>query len=294
MRQNRPFPPIRTQPQPEPKPPWLEAVRHRLNHFYTRFQKVILVASGIVIALTAMLLYDMTLPPPQRLTQDDIDAAVERTLETMPPEPSFASEVYEIIRYSVVRVSGIVWEGTEKVEGSMGTGVVINDAGNILTSLHIISNSSEIRVVFADGTESLASIRAMQAENDLVILRPRLVPDDLVPATLGNSAMLQVGDEVVAVGNPFGINNSVSAGVISGLGREYGEEETGKTFTNLIQFDAAVNPGNSGGPLLNRNGEVIGIVLGLLNPSDQEVFIGIGFAVPIETAASAIAGGPPL
>ena len=294
MRQKRPFPPIRPQPQPASEPPWLEIVRHRLSRVYTRFQKAILVAVGIVTALVAMLLYGMTQPPPQHLTQDDIDAAVERSLANTPPEPSFASQVYDIIQPSVVRVSGLVWSGSQRVEGTMGTGVVIDDRGLVLTSLHVVASAVEIRVVFADGTDSKAWIYASQPENDLAILRPIEVPDDVVPATLGSSAMLQVGDEVVAVGNPFGISNSLSAGVISGLGREYGSPDTGETFKNLIQFDAAVNPGNSGGPLLNRNGEVIGIVMALLNPSDQEVFIGIGFAVPIETATAAMSGGPPL
>ena len=113
-----------------------------------------------------------------------------------------------------------------------------------------------------------------------------------MPATLAGSAGLNVGDEVVAVGNPFGISNSLSAGVVSGLGREYRSPASRRAAQNLIQFDAAVNPGNSGGPLVNRDGEVVGIVTALLNPTDQDVFIGIGFAVPIETAAGAL-GSPP-
>ena len=97
---------------------------------------------------------------------------------------------------------------------------------------------------------------------------------------------------MIAVGNPFGLLNSVSDGVVSGLGRSFPSKETGVTLTNLIQFDAAVNPGNSGGPLLNRNGEVVGIVTSLLNPTSEDVFIGIGFAIPIETARGLI-GSPP-
>jgi S1-C subfamily serine protease len=169
--------------------------------------------------------------------------------------------------------------------------VVIDEFGTILASLHIVKDATEIQVMFADGTESSATVAGSQPENDLVVLRPELIPDDLVPATLGNSASLNVGDDVVAVGNPFGISNSLSAGVVSGLRRNFRAPRTGETLTNMIQFDAAVNPGNSGGPLLDRNGEVVGIVTGLLNPTDQDVFIGIGFAVPIETAATA-AGSP--
>lgn len=125
------------------------------------------------------------------------------------------------------------------------------------------------------------------------MLQPEVIPDDLVPATLASSAMLHVGDEVVAVGSPFGITDSLSSGVVSGLGRSFQSPDTGQELNNLIQFDAAVNPGNSGGPLVDRNGEVVGIVTALLNPTGENVFIGIGFAVTIETAAGA-AGAPPL
>jgi S1-C subfamily serine protease len=109
---------------------------------------------------------------------------------------------------------------------------------------------------------------------------------------LGNPNSLHVGDEAIVVGNPFGLRHSVTAGVISGLGRTFKLPSTQEPVTGLIQFDAAVNPGNSGGPLLNREGEVVGIVTALVNPTEQDVFIGIGFAVPIDVAASA-AGTPP-
>ncbi len=180
-----------------------------------------------------------------------------------------------------------------KTEDALGTGVVIDDTGTILTSLHIVRDATRIRVTFADGSESEASVIVRQPENDLAVLRPEEIPDDLVPATLASSASLHVGDEVVAVGNPFGITNSLSDGVVSGLHRSFKSPKTGETLTDLIQFDAAVNPGNSGGPLLNRDGDVVGIVTALLNPTEQDVFIGIGFAVPMETAGGA-AGAPPL
>lgn len=294
MRQNRWPPPVRQQVQPEPAPPVsrLEVLRRRLGRFYNRYRSVLLVLVGIIIALGAMLLYDSTRPPSQRLTQRDIDAAVERSLATARPKPSYASQAYEIIRPSVVRIEVKVAAKGES-ESAVGTGVVVDDTGTILTSLHVVRNAAAIRVIFADGTESEASVIAQEPENDLAVLRPQVIPDDIVPATLTSSATLRVGDEVVAVGNPFGIADSASAGVVSGLGRSFKSPKTGQVLMNLVQFDAAVNPGNSGGPLVNRDGEVVGIVTALLNPTDHDVFIGIGFAVPIETGGG-LAGAPPV
>lgn len=239
-----------------------------------------------------MMVYDASKPAPQRLTQRDINAAVARAMASATPKPSFQSEVYDIIAPSLVRVRAMVLTTEGKNENSVGTGVVIEETGVILTALHVVKGAIEVRVVFYDGSESVASLIAQEPANDLAVLRAREIPDDLLPATLAGSGSLRVGDDVVVVGNPFGISNSLTSGVVSGLKRNFKSPKTGETLTNMIQFDAAVNPGNSGGPLLNRNGEVVGIVSSLLNPTDQEVFIGIGFAVPIETAAGA-AGTPP-
>jgi S1-C subfamily serine protease len=256
---------------------------------YDRSRAVLLVLLGVLIALTATFAYDATKPPPQRLTQRDINAAVARALASATPPPSIASQVYQVIAPALVRIEGNVPGDAKKV--STGTGTVIDDQGHILSSWHIVEKSTRIEVTFYDGTESEAVIVAQEPENDLVVLRAKLLPDNLMPATLGSSGALNVGDDAIVVGNPFGIRNSLSAGVISGLNRNFKSPKTGATLKNLIQFDAAVNPGNSGGPLLNRYGEVVGIVTALLNPTDQEVFIGIGFAVTIETAAAAM-GSP--
>ncbi len=293
MQQKRPFPPFRppTPPEPPPPPSQGDVLRQRLGRFYARFHIVFLIVAVIVIPLAVVRLYDATKPPPQHLTQRDIDAAVERSLATATPKPSFASQVYEIIRPSLVQVQAQLAEKEGKPQSALGAGVIVDDRGTILTSLHIVRNATSVRVTFADGSESEATVIAAQAENDLAVLQPSIIPDDVVPATLGGG--LRVGDEVFAVGNPFGMSNSLSAGVVSGLGRSFKSAQTGSTLTGLIQFDAAVNSGNSGGPLLNRDGEVVGVVTALLNPTEQDVFIGIGFAVPMETAGG-LAGAPPV
>ena len=174
----------------------------------------------------------------------------------------------------------------------VGTGVVVVDKGVILTNLHVVQGAERIVVTFADGSISEASITGTQPENDLAVLQAHTIPDDLHAATLRSTHDLQPGDQVVAVGFPFGIGPSASAGVISGLKREFRSPEGRRPLSNLIQFDAAANPGNSGGPLVTMEGEVIGIVTAILNPTPARTFLGIAFAVPIENAASA-AGMPP-
>ncbi|MDB5868778.1 MAG: peptidase and chymotrypsin/Hap [Polaromonas sp.] len=235
-------------------------------------------------------------PPSRKLTQADINAAVLKTLETT-VLPSPAVKAYDTIIPSVVRVVGLGKptqdkDGTAHSDRSVGTGVVIVDKGIILTNLHVVQGAESIKVTFSDGLESTASITGTQPENDLAVLQAHKIPDDMIAATLRSTADLAPGDQVVAVGYPFGIGPSASSGIISGLGRTFRSPEGKQTMTNLIQFDAAANPGNSGGPLVTMDGEVIGIVTAIYNPNQQRSFVGIGFAVPIEYAAAA-AGMPP-
>ena len=177
---------------------------------------------------------------------------------------------------------------------STGSGVVIDEKGDILTNLHVIHSTDRWVVTFFDGSKSEATVINVQPENDLAVIRTKSQPDDLKPATLASTAGLLPGDTVVAVGFPFGIGPSVSSGVVAGLKREFDDpaEKDKPTLTNLIQFTAAVNPGNSGGPLVNRDGEVVGIVTAIYNPTGQRVFAGMAFAVPIENAAKAVGNNP--
>ena len=230
---------------------------------------------------------------PRVLTQKDITAAVLKTLEEN-LLPSAAARAYEAILPSVVRVMAYTRGKDDDDDPSMGvgTGVVIVDKGVILTNLHVIQGAHTIKVVFADGLESTASVISTQPENDLAVLQAHKIPDDLAAATLRSTADLLPGDQVLAVGFPFGIGPSASAGVVSGLKRTFRSPEGGQDIGNLIQFDAAANPGNSGGPLVTMDGEVVGIVTAILNPTRMRTFLGIGFAVPIENAAAAF-GVPP-
>ena len=233
------------------------------------------------------------------LTMEQIDAAMRQSIEDK-PLVSPASRAYDSIIPSVVRVIGLMTEGDDgkddkehgTVERGVGSGVVIIDNGTILTNLHVVSGAKKIKVTFFDGSESEAVVLNTQPENDLAVLRARTIPDDLEAATMRSTSDLSPGDEVIAVGYPFGIGPSVSSGIVSGLKRQFRSPDGQQMLSNLIQFDAAANPGNSGGPLVTMDGEVVGIVTAILNPNRQRVFIGIGFAVPIENAAAA-AGMPP-
>ena len=232
--------------------------------------------------------------PPQRLTQEDIDAAVMHSWQNQ-TLPSRAARAAATIAPSVVLVRGFndVKSAKDKKEAEhgVGTGVVVKDDGTIMTNWHVVEGATRLEVTFEDGTQSPAVVVGIKPENDLAIIKPKKIPDDLTPAVLAGSGDLQPGDEVVAVGFPFGIGPSVSAGVVSGLGREF-KSSKDHLMRGLIQFDAAANPGNSGGPLVNMAGEVVGIVTAILNPTQARTFIGIGFATTIESAGTAV-GIPP-
>jgi len=260
----------------------------------TTIKAVVAGVFGALIALAGVAIVTAWLGPQQvRITQEHIDAAVTHSLqEAVLPSP--AVKAYEAILPSVVRVNSFVTDPKTRKETQhgVGTGVVIVDNGTILTNLHVVSGAERITVTFMDGLESAASITGMRPEHDLAVIRAQTIPDDMLAATMASTAKLAPGDHVFAVGFPFGIGPSVTAGIVSGLKRDFMSPEGKRQLTNLIQFDAAANPGNSGGPLVTAEGEVVGIVTAILNPNEQRTFIGIGFAVPIENAASA-AGMPP-
>jgi S1-C subfamily serine protease len=287
-RSSRPAPRAEAPVSPVEKPKKAWRLRDRLE----RHRGALSFIAGVAVAALLVLLHAAGTPQQRPLTQQDIDAAVMRTLETN-TLPARMAKAFEIIRPSVVRVRGLgVDENGDEVERSVGTGVVIVDTGVILTNLHVVANATKLMLVFSDGLESEASVVGLQPEQDLAVLQAKTIPDDLPAATMRSTKDLALGEDVVAVGFPFGIGPSVSAGVVSGLRREYRSPEGKRVLTNLIQFDAAANPGNSGGPLVTAEGEVVGIVTGLLNPTEQRVFIGIGFAVPIESAAGAVGLSP--
>ena len=278
------------EPPPGPGPDSARApARLRL-----RSAKVAPFALGVVVALLAVVLYGILVPGPPRLTQRDVDDTVANALASVTPAPAFSERVFQAVRPSLVLIQTKepTGNGTPDSDRGLGSGVVVSFGGDILTSLHVVEHATAIEVTFADGTISTAQVVASQPENDIAVLRADQPPGELVPATLGNPASVQQGSEAYALGNPFGLTGSISEGVISGLNRSFKMQDSDRVLHGLIQIDAAVNPGNSGGPLVNREGDVIGIVTALINPTEEEVFVGIGLAVPIDVAGGA-AGLPP-
>ena len=259
--------------------------------FRARLRRAGWLVPGLLLLLLGALAYRALVPAPPALTAREIDDLVAEAMALATTRPAISADVYQLILPSLVLIQ-TQRESTEESDNvGVGTGVVINASADVLTAMHVVEGAREIQVSFADGSQTSAEIIVAEPENDIAVLHPNQLPELIIPAVLGSADPLRVGDQVFAVGNPFGLTGSMSAGVISGFDRSFALEEGERRLEGLIQFDAAVNPGNSGGPLLSRDGQVVGIVTALANPSEQGLFIGIGFAVPIGVAGRA-AGAP--
>jgi S1-C subfamily serine protease len=249
-------------------------------------------AALLVVLVLAVAFWRFSDDAPAPLSRRDVDRSVQAGIEKARNEarnaPPDAAAAYRRIAPSLVTIVTARKGARATTESALGTGVIANAQGNILTALHVVQGGEPIQVRFADGTQATGRIENQQPATDIAVLSVDRLPEVVVPAVLGGGA--EVGDAVFPVGNPLGLQGTLTAGVVSALERSI-RTEGGGTLKGLIQFDAAVNPGNSGGPLLDRNGQVIGIVTGLANPSQQPFFVGIGFAVPIATAGG-VAGGP--
>lgn len=263
----------------------------RLGRLRERIRGMFPFLSGVVAAFLALFLYNFLFPGNQ-VTEAEVTNAIAGALASATPRPAYSVQVYQAIQPSLVMIESEFGSGNSESERGLGSGVIVDAMGNILTSLHVVDNANRIVVTFADGTRAEAAIVSAQPESDIAVLQTATMPEMWFPATLGNPGAMQVGDEAYVVGNPFGLYSSMSEGIISGFNRTFQPPNGKQPIEGLIQFDAAANPGNSGGPLLNRNGHVIGIVTGIINPTDESFFVGIGFAVPIGTAAGGI-GSPP-
>ncbi|XVU26683.1 S1C family serine protease [Actinoplanes sp. CA-054009] len=259
-------------PPPEPSPP-----------SQGRGRKLLIGAVVLwAVAITAVVLFRSSPEP----------AAAPRAAPSPSASqgPMTVSEVYQALRPSVVLIKA----SGSSAGADSGTGFIINADGTILTAYHVIEGARTIQISYADGSETTAQVASSAPAQDIATLTPAKLPETVVPAVLGGGSA--IGDDVVAIGNPLGLTATTTSGVVSGLERTLSRDRGGD-IAGLIQFDAAVNPGSSGGPLINTQGQVVGVVVALANPTDAGTFIGIGFAVPIGAALGAGEGdgqAPPL
>jgi S1-C subfamily serine protease len=275
-------PPARTAPAGAAAPPRLRS---------RRWFPWVLGGAAVLLVCAALVAIDLRATSRPATSKADVNGIVDKkvgaAIKNLQSQPPDGVTVYDAIRPPLVVIQSQGKTGTAADSG-LGSGIIVNAQGDILTSLHVVDGAVNIKVSFSDGTDSPATVKSTDPDHDIAVLTPAKLPQVVTPAVLGGGA--EIGEEAFVVGHPLGLVGSLSSGVISGLNRNF-PLANGKTIGGMIQFDAAVNPGNSGGPLLNRNGQVIGIVTGLANPAGDDDFIGIGFAVPIGTAGGA-AGAP--
>lgn len=254
----------------------------RKSIWLTNLLIVVVVALAVALAVTIIVGCESDSGTAQQeATPAPTQAA---TPESGGGEPtSDSAQIYERLRPSVVQ---IVTTGAPRVFGAtegLGSGFIIDEDGNILTNYHVIENARRIQVTLADGTTAEAEVVGTDPGNDIALIHVDIASDLVRPAPLGDSDTVVIGEPVLAIGNPFGLEGTVTQGIISGRDRTL--SQTGqRPIRELLQTDAAINPGNSGGPLVNFKGEVIGINTAIENPTGENVFIGIGFAIPINTA----------
>ncbi|MCS6884622.1 MAG: trypsin-like peptidase domain-containing protein [Acidobacteriota bacterium] len=252
-------------------------------------QLILLSLLPSLIAATLVITYERYLRPPETTASS---APSLDFLEAKTKQLNFSADeknnidVYEAVSPGVVNITSITykedfWGFDVYPQQGTGSGTIIDKAGHILTNYHVIQGAQELKVVLADKSTYDAKFVGADPDNDLAVIKIDAPPDKLHVVPLGSSQSLAVGQKVLAIGNPFGLDRTLTTGIISGLGRPL-KAANGRTIDNVIQTDASINPGNSGGPLLNSNGEVIGINTAIYSPSGGSV--GIGFAVPIDIA----------
>jgi S1-C subfamily serine protease len=189
-----------------------DKLRDRIAHLRARLQKIFPFLTGVFAALLALLIYN-SFSPQAQVTQTDVNNAVASALASATPRPPFSVGVYQIIQPSLVLIQTDRANDTGELDHSLGSGVIVNEQGDILTALHVVNGANAITLNFADGTKAEGAIISSQPEIDIAVLSSSVLPELFVPATLGNPGALQVGEDAYVVGNPFGLYSSMSAGI---------------------------------------------------------------------------------
>ncbi len=240
-------------------------------------------ATVVLIVFTFLMIPPATILPPEIIVSNGHPATtVGEQTPILTNKDLSLTEIFERSEAGVVRVNVIKSEQIAGLNG-VGSGFVFDQSGHIITNHHVIDNSEKIVVTFLDGSSYNANIVGSDPFTDIAVIKVDAEPYLLHPLPVGDSSNLKVGMRVVAIGNPFGLSGSMTAGIVSQLGRLLPSQDTGFSIPDVIQTDAAINPGNSGGPLLNIKGEVVGINTAIQSAIGE--FTGIGFAIPSKTVS---------
>lgn len=237
---------------------------------------------GVVIVLVA---YSIILNPPQKMpTIDDMGKTAKTVVGDQTSQDLTLTEIFEKAESGVVRIN--VKRPNDPRGNGLGSGFVYDKEGHIITNDHVIENAEKIVVTFLDGKSFKASLVGKDPYTDLAVIKVNASEDALHPITLGNSSKLKVGEQIAAIGNPFGLSGSMTSGIVSQIGRLLPSQDRGFQIPDIVQTDAAINPGNSGGPLLNMRGEIVGINTAI--QSETGDFAGVGFSIPSRTVQKII------
>ena len=241
------------------------------------------------IALAFAALFVMACTAVQNLST--IDSAPTLVPTDRPPALNLSTsdqeqtliELYRRANPAVVNVTTFMTEAKPDVPGSgvgQGSGFLYDSEGRVVTNNHVVENADRVEVTFGDGTTQEARILGVDPDSDLAVLEVDIAPSQIQPLSLGDSDALQVGQTVAAIGNPFGLDGTLTTGIVSSLGRVVPSGLSQFSIPQVIQTDAAINPGNSGGPLLNLQGQVVGVNTQILTGDGSRANSGVGFAVP--------------
>ena len=250
------------------------------------------VVGGIVGATAIILLFAFIIVPSQEIGTPDLITSNGHSATILGDEISSSSksnltlvELFEKSEEGVVKIK-VERIGSQGDTGSVGSGFVYDNLGHIITNAHVVDGANKATVTFLDGSQYNAEIIGKDKFTDIAVIKVSEKPRLLHPLEIGDSSLLQVGEQVAAIGNPFGLSGSMTSGIVSQIGRLIAAQDSGFSIPDVIQTDAAINPGNSGGPLLNMRGQVIGINTAIQSISGE--FVGIGFAVPSNTVSKIV------
>ena len=251
--------------------------------------KATAIVGGLLGAVIVLVAYSIFLNPPNQIpTIDQISANTKNAVIAQDNTPKDLSlvEIFEKSEAGVVRINVKRPSTDPRGMGGLGSGFVYDTQGRIITNDHVVENAEKLTVTFLDGRSYKAKVIGKDVFTDLAVVQVNASSDVLQPLPLGDSSQLRVGEQIAAIGNPFGLSGSMSSGIVSQVGRLLPSQDRGFQIPDIIQTDAAINPGNSGGPLLNMRGEVVGINTAIQSESGD--FAGVGFAIPSKTVQKII------